>query len=479
MKRLKIFLANVGLRRPTYPLASPPMGILYLAAYLRKHFEADFVLINQREDNIPNDDLLRKIRDFAPDVVGFSSLTPAAHSVPYLTESVRSALPKALILLGGPHASSFQEAALEGTSADASVPGEGELAFEQILRRHLDGSDFSDIPGVHWRDKDGRVVSNPGRLPYIEDLDSLPFPAYDLIDIKKYWRLQSMPPIPRRKYISLTSSRGCPYHCGWCHRIFGDQFRFHSADRIADEVEHYVKTYGVNDIEFLDDIFNYDPRRVLGFNRELHKRNIRLKIAFPNGVRGDMLTEEVIDSMVDSGTYFCSFALETGTPRLQKLMGKHLNIPRFLKAVEMAVNRGIFANGFVMLGFPTETEEEMLQTIRVATDSYLHTASFFTVVPFPGTQVFRYAQEMKPERLVSLKYDNIDFSLAPVNLSTVPDEVLFGFQRQANRQFFGKPSRIYRIMRDFPQRRRLPYYIPIYVSRVTKDLFKFGKKSSA
>lgn len=447
------------------------MGLLYLAAHIRRHFDAEFLVVNQREFNCGEDTLIRMARDFSPDVVGFSAFTVTSHTLPYLVSGIRDAVPGVLVLLGGPHVSAFQAAALDGTGADAAVPGEGELVFEEILRRHLDGSDFSDIPGLHWRGPDGETVTNPGRVPFIEDLDTLPFPAYDLIDVKKYWRIQSMPPLPRRKYISLTSSRGCPYHCTWCHRVFGDKFRAHSAARIADEVEHYVKAFGVDDVEFLDDIYNYSPRRVLESNDLMRRRGVRVKMAFPNGVRSDLLTEEVIDSMADAGTYWCSFALETASPRLQKLMGKNLNIPRFIKAVEMAAARRIMTNGFMMIGFPTETAEEMRLTVRTAAESRLHTASFFTVLPFPGTPIYEQTRILKPGLVERIRYDDIECSTALVNLSAEPDEVMFAVQREAWRQFYLRPSRVARIVRDYPQRRMLPYYLPLFWKRLTKDLF--------
>jgi anaerobic magnesium-protoporphyrin IX monomethyl ester cyclase len=280
-----------------------------------------------------------------------------------------------------------------------------------------------------------------------------------------------MPPIVRRKYVSLVSSRGCPYQCMWCHNIFGKRFRSHSAERMIEEIDYYIRTYGVDDVEFLDDIFNMDKKRVIEFCELAQRRNLKFKIAFPNAVRTDILTEEVIEALVDTGLYFSSFALEAGSPRIQEYTGKRLSIPGFLKGVELAVNHGVFANGFAMLGFPTETVEDLQQTLDVATNSKLHTASFFTVMPFPNTRLYDEVVRRTPEKLAHVNYDNTDFASIRVNLSDVPDEVFFAYQRKANRQFFLKPSRIARIIRDYPQPHLLPYYVHIYLSRLTKGLF--------
>ncbi len=453
-----------------YPLVTPPMGAMSLAAYLRTKFDMDILIINQRAENWSDTELARRIIDFTPDIVGLGCLTPAAHVLPGLTTALRQALPEALVVLGGPHASSFQTRIFEDTPADFAVAGEGELSFEALIRAWIERADFSTIPGLMWRDRDGQIITNPGVAPIVEDLDILPFPAYDLIDLRRYWHLQSMPPIPRRRYASLVTSRGCPFRCSWCHNIFGKHFRAHSAERVADEIHHYQQTYGIRDFEFLDDIFNMDRKRLHAFAELVIRRGMNIKLAFPNGVRTDALDESDVDALASIGTYFCSFALESGSPRIQKHTGKNLDIPRFINGVDMAVRKGIFANGFMMLGFPTETAAEMQMTIDVASNSRLHTGSFFTATPFPNTTLHDMVMQMFPERLAQLRYDDSDFAMMPVNLSAEPDEVLYYYQRKANRQFFGNPRRLLRIMRDFPQPHLLPLYIPVALSRMTKGL---------
>ena len=471
MRRLRVFLASIGSRIPFQPWVSPPLGLLYLAGYLRTKFDLDIKVVNQRESNVSNEALVAQAVAFDADVVGFGSLTSYAHALGPLTRKVREELPEALILLGGPHVSALRAQALADTVADAVVVGEGELTAEQVIGARFGGGDFDQIPGLIWRSPEGAILTNPGETQVIEDLDSLPFPAYDLIDITKYWRLQPMTMLPRIPYITMFSSRGCPYHCSWCHKIFGKKFRAHSAERMVDEIEYYVRTFGVKNIEFVDDIFNFDRERVLAFSRLICQRNIKVKISFPNAIRTDQLTEETVDALADAGTYFSSFALESGSPRLQQLTGKHLNIARFLKGVELATARGIFAYGFAMLGFPTETEEELRQTIDVMCGSKLHGAAFFTVTPFPNTELYDAALKSQPEKLANISYNDMDYGHIRVNLADVPDAVLFAYQRKAIRRFYLSPRRIVRILRDYPEPYRLPYYVPVFLNRVTRGLF--------
>jgi len=441
-----------------------------LASYIRSRFSAEFCLVNQKLDNCSNDQLVRIATDFNADIVGLSSMTSGAHNLPYITEKIRAIMPKSLILVGGPHVSAVGEESLAGNVADAAVPGEGELAFEQIVSHWLEGDGFEGVPGIFRREKDGTIVRNPGGFPPIKGLDSLPPPAYDLIDLPAYWKQQSMPALPFRRYASIFSSRGCPYRCKYCHRIFGRTFRAHSAERVVDEIEFLCKKYGISDFEFVDDIFNLDKKRLFDFCDLVHRRNLKLKLVFPNGVRTDILTQQEIDALVDAGTYYTSFALETGSPRLQKLVGKNLDIEKFVRNVSFATRRGVFAHGFTMLGFPTETEEEMQQTIDVVCKSTLHTCSFFTVTPFRGTGIYDMAMELCPEKLENIDYADMEYAGISVNVSAVPDEVLFAYQRKANRKFFLNPVRLARIARDFPQPHRLPFYIPIFLARALKGL---------
>ena len=463
-------MANVGLRSSLYPLATPPLGALYIAAYLRSKFPLKIRVINQRLEGCSFEALAKMAIEFEADIVGLGSMTPTAHGLSPVIDAIRAERPNTFIVLGGPHVSAFGPGVLAENKADAAISGEGELSMEMLLEALQCGSGLDQIPGLSYRTAEGEIVTNPGETPIVEDLDKLPFPAYDLIDVRRYWRVQSMPPIPRRKYLSLLSSRGCPYTCMWCHNIFGKRFRFHSPERIVAEIEHYVNQYEIDDIEFVDDSFNLDRKRVLDFSEQLLNRNGPIKIAFPNAVRADLLNEETVDALVQAGTYFSSFALESGSPRIQELTGKRLNIPKFLKAIDMAASRGGFTNGFMMLGFPTETASEMEETIRVATESQMHTASFFTVTPFPNTGLYEYAKEHFPEKLARINYSDMNFCQMRVNMSAVSDDRLFYYQRKAERTFFRRPSRLYRILRDYPQPHLLPLYIHIFLDRLFKGL---------
>ena len=469
MRRQRLYLASIGLRTAEFPVLTPPLGILSLAAYLRDRTEVDIELLDQRLDNTTADEIVRSAVEFGADVVGFGVLTPFSNLLPELAQKARQALPKALIVLGGPHITGFGAGVLEDVDADVLVTCEGEAALEQVLQAHAEGSGFGHIPGLIWRDASGEIITNPGVTPTIEDLDSLPIPAYDLIDVRKYWRFEGMANVPPRKYIGLFSSRGCPYRCIYCHRIFGKRFRARSAGQVIAEIEHYQREYGVHELEFYDDIFNHDPARMMEFCQLAQSRGLKLRIAFPNGLRGDTLTPEMIDALVDAGMYYTCCPLESGSPRIQQYMGKHLDISRFLNGVEKLVSRRVLTYGLAMLGFPTETEDDIRQTIRLICDSRLHIASFFTVTPYPNTDLYDRVLEKNPEKLGGIVYKG--FPTNKINLSDVPDSVLYAYQRKAVRKFYFNPVRMARLASVYPNPLYLPRYVPMLVQQLVKGAF--------
>jgi len=464
MSPLKIYLANLGQRRPLHPLVTPPLGIMYIAAYLREKHDVSIKICNQKISRFSDQVLLKKIVSHNPHIIGLSVMTQASNNLQWITEKLRKSIPHAWIILGGPHATALGKDLLSYTKAHAVVIGEGEIAFEQIVSSYPKLNDLIKIQGVITHESSNGHIS-----PYIENLDTLPIPAYDLIDISAYWKEQSMPPVPRRKYLTLFSSRGCPCKCSYCHNIFGKKFRQHSPERIVDEIAYYHKKYGVNDYEFVDDIFNLKPSFIFDFCELLHRKNLKIKIAFPNGVRGDLLTPDIIHALADAGMYYCAFAIESGAPRIQKLIKKNLDIEKCINNICIAQQRKVFCHGFAMMGFPGETAKEMQMTIDLVANSRLHTASFFTVTPLPGSELYNQIKKKYPGVLEKLEFKEL--SELTINLSDTDDALFLQIQRNALRKVMMNPNRIKRIMLDFPQPHLLPLYIPEFIRRITIGLF--------
>ena len=442
-----------------FPNICPPLGPLYLAAQAQKSVGAEVRIIDQLGRSLSTEEVIRQARDFGPDVVGLKSLTLDEPHLKALAEAFRQTFPDVLLLAGGPHATCYAGPIMQSMPFDALVRGEGELSFDMILRAHAEGGGLGHIPGLIWRDKTGEIIQNEGTTPVVSDLDTLPMPAYDLIDYEPYWRSKRLSMATKGRYMPLFTSRGCPFRCAYCHSAFGKQFRGHSAERVVEEISLLNKRYGVLEYEVYDDCFNFDRQRVLEFSERVRKTGLRTKFVFANGLRPDILTEEGADALAAAGAYMCMFSLESGSPRIQKMIGKNLDLDRYLATVEMVSKKGMFLYGAAMMGFPTETLEEMRMTIDVACRSKLHAIAFFVVVPFPGTQLYRDVLDTDPSKLDQEALRCGDFLYNhPTNLSPVSDEQLMAVIREANRRFYLNPGRIARIVRDYPSWRHLPYY---------------------
>jgi len=233
----------------------------------------------------------------------------------------------------------------------------------------------------------------------VDDLDALPQPAWDLVDFDKYAKVRNfMSLLKGKRYAPIFTSRGCPYQCTYCHDIFGKKFRWRSPENVAAEVE-LLRGLGVDELQIVDDIFNMNPRRMKAVCRAIEP--YRVHITFPNGLRFDILDEEGCEALVRAGTYGACVAIETITPRLQELIKKRLKVDRAQQAIRWMADRGVLVRGFFMLGFPTETLEEIQATVDYAVDSDLTQAYFFNVVPQPGTPLYDLAMQENAAALQS------------------------------------------------------------------------------
>ena len=369
-------------------MISPPLGILSLASALREwaghRFEVE--VLDMRLSRKPFRELARRLHEGKPDIVGFSTLSVESGEMHQAAGIVKRNAPYIPVIAGGPHATIFYDRVLEDPNIDYAVVGEGERSFAELADVLAEGGHPPPLPGVAHR-RDGEIVF-PGSRDPIEDVDSIPFPAWDLIDINSYSRRYDfVVGLGKGRNMGIFTSRGCPYRCVYCHNIFGKKYRARSPESVIEEIGLLVSRHGVREIQIFDDTFNLDRERVLKIARGIVAEGWNIRLAFPNGVRADLLDEEVLTWLRRAGTYYLVVAVETASPRLQKRIGKNLDPEKAREAIRIADRMGYFVKGFFMLGFPGETKEECEATIRFACDAPLCAASFFIVVPFERTPI--------------------------------------------------------------------------------------------
>lgn len=432
----------------------PPLGIMGLASYLRSERGHEVRIVETGFRESAPGDVDRALRGFRPHLVGVSALTLESPSMRRIAAQAKGWNPEVPVVVGGPHASSYPEEILQDPHVDYVVLGEGERTLLELLDALEGGSDPEGVPGIAYRGG-GSVRTTPPRAPLAEpELDRLPFPAWDLVDLGGYARHKSMSTMGLRPYMALFTSRGCPYRCTYCHVNFGKEFRGRSPENVLREIGELVERHGIRDFEFIDDIFNWDLPRAKRILDGIAARYPGTRIHFPNGLRCDRLDDEFLLKAKAAGLTFLCVAVETASLRLQGLIKKNLHLDRIRWTIETATRMGIFTNGFFMMGFPTETRAEILDTIDFAVRSRLHQALFFIVTPFRGTELHARHQDAIRRRPES--FSDYDYFRADFNMSTLPDEELFALQRLAWRRFYLSPRRAWRILRDHPRKRFLP-----------------------
>ncbi len=448
-------MAKVFLVKPYQPAVctgmSPPLGILYLAGNLRRQLgdRVTVEALDARLYSLTPREVAHAARD--ADIVGISAENLEGRVTREIAELIKRNDPTKVVVVGGPYAHHRCAEVLEGCpDVDWAFDGESDRVFPEAVRRHLDGEDFDGILGMYHR-RDGRIAE-PAGSDTIKDLDALPFPAWDLVDFEAYEHAEAMNVWrKRRRYASLFTSRGCPYKCAYCHDIFGKRFRFRSADNVLQEIYHLVDTYGVEEFQIVDDIFNLHKPRLKAIFAALEERYGvgKLHFIFPNGLRADILTDDVVKTLKRGGTYALSLAIETVTPRLQTLIEKDLDIPKTKRFIDLCYQEGILARGFFMLGFPTETRKELLSTIGFALRSHLTFATFFNVVPQPETPMYDLAKSADAKALARVDQEDYYAGRSWYELATG-----FPVRRVASLAFLVfyllAPGRLFRMMRTIP-----------------------------
>jgi radical SAM superfamily enzyme YgiQ (UPF0313 family) len=462
----RILLVQAGVTSALYPFRSHPLGLMMLAACVRRDIpETHIRIIDMKVERITPQGVAREARNGGFGLVGVGAFSLHADIQAETARAVRDAAPGAVLVAGGPHATCHPERVLRQAPFDAAISGEGEISFTVLvrkLREDMGCNGLAGLPGISVL-RDGEFIA--GEPPTAAEPDTLPRPAWDLINLRAYERSSSFSILGRRRYMSLFTSRGCPFHCIYCHRIFGKSFRPRSAQSVVEEIRELADRYGITDFDILDDAFNLDRARVHAICEALLKLPRPVTVAFPNGLRSDLLDDETLKLMRRAGTIYISFAVESASPRMQKLMRKNLDLEKAERAIRTAARLGIFCNGFFMLGFPGETRQEMERTVRFATRSPLHTAHFLKVTPFEGTELFGMMPECERARAAAMtgamKYYDRSF-----NLSDVDNKQFMRIMSRAHRRFYVNPARLLRLVSAHPFKRNVASFAAFAARRI-------------
>lgn len=413
-----------------------PLGLAYLAAVLVKNGH-EVNIIDAAVLNYHHEQIVSHIRRYTPDLIGITSVTPNYATTLGLASRLKKEfdLP---ILIGGPHVTALVEETMRNHCYDFAVLGEGELTVLQLIDTIQNNGDLSMVKGIAYR-HEGQLIKTPPR-PYVEDLDTLPFPARNLLP-----ELSNYKPTPSAyrniPQATMITSRGCPYHCAFCDRsVFGNRYRARTARNVVDEMELLVNEHGAREIRFWDDTFNVDQKRVFAICEEILNR--KLDVTWTCLGRVNHMNEDLLEAMAKAGCWQVDYGIESGNQAILNGIMKGQTLDMVQRVVELTHKAGIGVRGFFMLGLPGENESTMRDTIGFAKSLDLTSAVFHITTPFPGTELFKIATKTGELRS-DAGYDEYmlgfseDIPYVPQGLTA---QRMKDFQNIAYREFYFRPS---------------------------------------
>lgn len=444
-----------------------PIGLASLAAVLQDCGHESRIL-DLSLARTPIETLRKALgREYYP-LVGIGALTAQFAGAREVIPHIRSLSPESRIVLGGPHPSGCPENAMQETGADFAICGEGEKSLAGLACALDCGDDLKKVPSLVFRRADG-FARNPPQMP-LPQMDELPLPAYHLLDLEPYIRLQLSECVrPGSRPIQILTSRGCPYRCIYCHNLFGKRFRGRSPENVLREILLLNSSYGIDEFLVHDDIFNFDMDRAREIFRLVLNSRLKVGFSFPNGLRAEFMDEDLMGLMAAAGVHTVGVGIECASRRIQDSTAKHLRISDVDRFLRIAKRHNMRTQGFFILGFPDENAGEICQTIRYARRTKdLDTAFFSFPTPYPGTELARQLAE--EGRQVEMDPDNCDYYTPHFRAGRLGFRRLMWLRIKAYLCFYLTPRRLWAILRDLGN----PQFVTLYLNPLLRMVRMLG-----
>lgn len=370
---------SVGIGGPLFPL-----DLLYISSNIFRKYKDEYKIkiFDMGAEEISFDKITDTLKKLSPKIVCISSMIWEADLTHKISKLVKEANKNCTVIVLGQLASIACERLFCDRNIDFVIKGEADVTIVELIDTISKNKKHEDVDGVCFI-KDNNFIETKSR-ELIQNLDDFPITeeAWDLINVPGYSRYQNWNgQLKKSFYMPILTSRGCPFSCEYCcnRELLGSKFRARSPENVISEIKFLTEKYNVKEIHVFDAVFNFDMDRAKKICKLLIESGVKISLAFPHGLRADCMDDELIGLLKQCGTYKITYGVETATPRLQKLIKKNLDIKRVKEVVKKTSKKGIIVSGYFMLGFPTQTEDEILETIDFAVSSHLDVASFFKV----------------------------------------------------------------------------------------------------
>lgn len=362
-------------------MKQPSTGLAYIGAFLHSK-NINVNTIDAKLENLFPEQVVKKAQKMSFDIVGITAMTPDIKAAGIIAKGIKEKKPNTLIVIGGAHTIAMPEETLkEFKGFDVAVTGEGEYVFYDLVIAYSNSQsrdNLENVPGIVFRKSDGSLVrTNPSKP--IEDLDSLPFPKWDL-----FGPLDSRP---------IYGERGCPYTCNFCQRTLGNKVRKRSPGNIMDEIRWLTRENGKKHFWFNDETFGVDKKWLNKLLDLMISEGIGNDCSWSANSRVNLADIDIYIKMKRAGCRRVCFGIESGDDNILKAAHKGFDTKKVLKSVKMAKKAGLQIGAFYILGHPNETLIQVLKTINFAAKINVDDSSIGIMIPYPGTEIYELAKK--------------------------------------------------------------------------------------
>lgn len=462
---------RVLLLQPNYDVhvIHPPLGFGYLASYLIKNGH-EVSIFDGTLKNASLSDYLAKILELKPELIGISVLTRGHNLTKEMVKAIKQKFKSIPIVIGGTQLTAVPKEVMSDLKPDFGVIGEGEETLLELVKElGKDKKDFSRIKGLAFISNKGITVNEP--RPLITDLDSLPFPAWDLMPPSEYRIAPILEPARGLPIAPIMTSRGCPFNCSFCasNITWKRKLRFRSVDNVVGEIKMLKENFGIKEFHFCDDNFTMDIKRAEKICDSLIKEKINLPWQCPNGVRIDRLTLPLLKKMKKSGCYSVGLGIESGNQDMLNKIQKQLDLKIVPDALEMLKIAKIESYGFFILGLPGETKKSAKDTIDFALNNDFDRVWFNIFTPYPGSQAF--SDWLGERKFSEIDWEKHDCSTALMAGKDLSIEEIEKMQKFATRKFYLRPKNFIMFVSHLGPKEITTLLMSRFFSKIAKPLF--------
>lgn len=447
----------------------PPLSLMYIAAYLEKHkiktniidAKSDpYKLFDVREKRIVANKIIKKIKECEPKIIGITCMCTEVNEVLQLSKSLNQKH-DSVIVVGGvqptlcPHDFLYKK-----SPVDYVVMGEGEETMLELAQKIISNQDVTHIKGIAYF-KEKLIVTEP--RPFIKNLDDLPFPAYELVDMDYYLRpnIRSIRPIFLSQF-SVFAGRGCPYNCRFCATIFWKRtVRLRSYKNVVDEIEYLVKKYSIDGVYITDDTFAINRERLLSFCSELKRR--KLDIIWGCQTRVHLIKEDLVKAMKAAGCIQMEFGVESGSQKMLDNLNKGITVKQIKEAFKLCQKYKIRTYANIMFNTIDETEDDVKKTLDLCKEIKADVYGFAIMTPYPKTDIYNNIKPLTVDEYslyddaISVLHPRFKFAKHDINLEKLLKELFKEYR--AYRSTISSFSNLKYIQKLIRSKRKKEYFL--------------------